>query len=38
MIAALWAFFVTMFVYRDYKWKDLPRPIHRTAENAAMLI
>ena len=25
-IAVLWAFFVTMFIYRDYKWRDLPKP------------
>src|SRR5476649_1734866 len=23
-VACLWAFFVTMFVYRDYRWRDLP--------------
>jgi TRAP-type C4-dicarboxylate transport system permease large subunit len=20
----VWAFFVTMFIYRDYRWRDLP--------------
>ena len=29
-IAVVWAFFVTMFIYRDYKWKDLPKLMHRT--------
>ena len=24
-IAVVWAFFVTMFIYRDYKWRDLPK-------------
>ena len=23
-VACVWAFLVTMFVYRDYKWRDLP--------------
>src|SRR6267143_6537058 len=23
-VACLWAFFVTKFVYRDYRWRDLP--------------
>jgi TRAP-type C4-dicarboxylate transport system permease large subunit len=29
-IATLWAFFVTMFIYRDYPWRDLPTLVHRT--------
>jgi TRAP-type C4-dicarboxylate transport system permease large subunit len=31
-IAVLWAFFVTMFIYRDYKWRDLPKLVHRTVK------
>ncbi|MCO5124217.1 MAG: TRAP transporter large permease, partial [Rhizobacter sp.] len=27
-IAVVWAFFVTMFIYRDLKWRDLPRALH----------
>src|SRR6266436_3584850 len=23
-VACIWAFFVTMFIYRDYRWRDLP--------------
>src|ERR1700742_4029860 len=23
-VACIWAFLVTMFIYRDYKWRDLP--------------
>src|SRR5207302_646244 len=23
-VACVWAFFVTMFFYRDYRWRDLP--------------
>src|SRR4029079_10908327 len=29
-VACLWAFFVTMFIYRDYRWRDLPVLLHRT--------
>ena len=27
-VACVWAFCVTMFIYRDYKWKDLPGLVH----------
>lgn len=37
-IAVLWAFFVTMFVYRDYKWRDLPRLIHRTVKTVTIVM
>src|SRR6202166_3832818 len=29
-VACVWAFAVTMFIYRDYKWRDLPALVHRT--------
>ena len=29
-VACVWAFFVTMFIYRDYRWRDLPALVHRT--------
>jgi len=29
-VACIWAFFVTMFIYRDYRWRDLPLLLHRT--------
>jgi len=29
-VACVYAFFVTMFVYADYKWRDLPALVHRT--------
>ena len=29
-VACVWAFFVTMFIYRDYRWRDLPGLVHRT--------
>src|SRR5690348_15202706 len=37
-VACLWAFFVTMFIYRDYRWKDLPILIHRTLRTVAMVM
>jgi tripartite ATP-independent transporter DctM subunit len=37
-IAVLWAFFVTMFIYRDYKWKDLPKLMHRTVKTVSIVM
>ena len=37
-IAVLWAFFVTMFIYRDYKWKDLPKLVHRTVKTVTIVM
>jgi tripartite ATP-independent transporter DctM subunit len=37
-VACVWAFFVTMFVYRDYRWRDLPALIHRTVGTVAMVM
>lgn len=37
-IAVLWAFVVTMFVYRDYKWRDLPRLVHRTVKTVTVVM
>jgi tripartite ATP-independent transporter DctM subunit len=37
-IAVLWAFFVTMFVYRDYQWRDLPKLIHRTVKTVTIVM
>src|SRR5215472_10910444 len=37
-VACVWAFFVTMFIYRDYRWKDLPALIHRTLSTVAMVM
>jgi tripartite ATP-independent transporter DctM subunit len=37
-VACVWAFFVTMFVYRDYKWRDLPALVHRTLNTVAMVM
>jgi tripartite ATP-independent transporter DctM subunit len=37
-VACVWAFFVTMFIYRDYRWRDLPALIHRTVGTVAMVL
>jgi len=37
-VACVWAFFVTMLVYRDYKWRDLPTLVHRTVKTVAMVM
>jgi tripartite ATP-independent transporter DctM subunit len=37
-VACVWAFFVTMFIYRDYGWRDLPRLVHRTFNTVAMVM
>jgi tripartite ATP-independent transporter DctM subunit len=37
-VACVWAFFVTMVVYRDYRWRDLPALIHRTVRTVAMVL
>src|ERR1700732_5214645 len=37
-VACLWAFFVTMFVYRDYRWRALPVLLHRTLRTVAMVM
>ena len=37
-IAVIWAFFVTMFIYRDYKWKDLPKLVHRTVKTVTIVM
>jgi tripartite ATP-independent transporter DctM subunit len=37
-IAVVWAFFVTMFIYRDYKWRELPRLLHRTVKTVSIVM
>ena len=37
-VACLWAFFVTMFIYRDYRWRDLPALVHKTLRTVAMVM
>jgi tripartite ATP-independent transporter DctM subunit len=37
-VACVWAFFVTMVIYRDYNWRDLPSLVHRTLNTVAMVM
>ena len=37
-VACVWAFLVTMFIYRDYRWGDLPALVHRTLRTVAMVM
>jgi tripartite ATP-independent transporter DctM subunit len=37
-VACVYAFFVTMFIYRDYRWRDLHHLVHRTVKTVAMVM
>ncbi|MGS5085551.1 TRAP transporter large permease [Hydrogenophaga sp. A37] len=37
-VAVVWAFFVTMFIYRDYKWNELPKLVHRTVKTLSIVM
>ncbi|MEI7712894.1 MAG: TRAP transporter large permease [Rhodospirillales bacterium] len=37
-IACVWAFFVTMFIYREFPWRGLPGLVHRTLRTVAMVM
>jgi len=37
-IACVYAFLVTMFVYRDYRWRDLDKLMHRTVRTVAIVM
>ena len=37
-VACLYAFFVTMFIYRDYRWAELPMLLHRVTKMVAMVM
>lgn len=37
-VACLWAFFVTMFIYRDYKWNELPKLMCRTVKTVTIVM
>ena len=37
-IACIWAMFVTFFVYREYKFRDVPKLIHRTIKTVTMVM
>lgn len=37
-VAVIWAFLVTLFVYRDYRWRDLPHLLHGVIQTVAMVM
>jgi tripartite ATP-independent transporter DctM subunit len=37
-VACVYAFVVTVFIYRDYKLKDLPHLVHRVVKTVAMVM
>jgi tripartite ATP-independent transporter DctM subunit len=37
-VACVWAFFVTMFIYRSYRWRDLPLLIGRVVRTVGMVM
>ena len=37
-VACVYAFLVTMFIYRDYRWRDLPLLVYRTLRTVAMVM
>lgn len=37
-VACLWAFFVTMFIYRDYRWNELPKLMCRTVKTVSIVM
>ena len=37
-MAVVWAFFVTMVIYRDYAWRDLPKLMHRTVKTVTIVM
>jgi C4-dicarboxylate transporter DctM subunit len=37
-VAAVWAFFVSMFIYRDIRWRDLPKVFLEAAKTSAMIM
>ncbi len=37
-VACLYAFFVTMVVYKDYKWSDMPLLVHRVVKTVGMVM
>ena len=37
-MAVVWSFFVTMCIYRDYRWRDLPKLVHRTVKTVTIVM
>jgi tripartite ATP-independent transporter DctM subunit len=37
-VACVYALFCTVVIYRDYKWRDLPKLLHRVTKTVAMVM
>ncbi|HEV8108451.1 MAG TPA: TRAP transporter large permease [Burkholderiales bacterium] len=37
-VACVYALFCTMVIYKEYKWRDLPRLLHRVTKTVAMVM
>ena len=37
-VACVYALFCTMVIYKDYKWRDLPKLLHRVTKTVAMVM
>ena len=37
-VAAVWAFFVSMFIYRDIRWREIPKIFLEAAKTSAMIM
>lgn len=37
-IACVWSFFVTMFIYKDYTWAELPKLMYRTVKTVIIVM
>ena len=37
-VACVYALFCTMVIYREYKWRDLPKLVHRVTKTVAMVM
>ncbi|WP_312737283.1 TRAP transporter large permease [Atlantibacter hermannii] len=37
-VACIWSFFVTMFIYRDYQWNELPKLMFRTVKTVTIVM
>jgi tripartite ATP-independent transporter DctM subunit len=37
-VACVYALFCTMVIYKEYKWRDLPKLVHRVAKTVAMVM
>ncbi|HYG55615.1 MAG TPA: TRAP transporter large permease [Burkholderiales bacterium] len=37
-VACVYAFLVTLLVYKDYRWRELPRLVHRVTKTVAMVM